>query len=118
MAVLVTMSWGLWDLYPFFMLDNGYKQWKSLLVDSLWAGGIWFFTSLFIVNNYYSLLKQNIFTLIIIFIVTVLYFHYYYYIYNREGTENNWLVKLGDKLKLDKYCPPMRTITTISKYFN
>lgn len=91
----------LWDVCPILMIDDAYKQWFILLFDSVWAGGVWLL-AIPIFNKYYSTLKHHVPLLFMTYIISILTAIYKGYIYNREGNNNNLIVKLGDKLHLDK----------------
>jgi len=91
----------LWDACPIFMIDDAYKQWFILLFDSVWAGGAWLL-AIPIFNKYYSILKHHVPFLFMTYIISIMIVAYKMYIYNREGNNNNPIVKLGDKLHLDK----------------
>ena len=107
LALFISFCWFFWDAYPICMTDNGYKLNNILmqLFDIVYAGPIWVIISLYLYNNFYKVFDNNIVILIlfILNIITMLLFFYIWFIYNREHTENNWLVKIGDKLNWDKY---------------
>jgi hypothetical protein len=107
LAFFIFLCWSFWDAYPVFMTDNGYKMDNILiqLFDCIYAGPIWVIISLYFYNNFYKVFDNNIVILIlfILNILIMLLFFYNCFIYNREHTENNWLVKIGDKLNWDKY---------------
>ena len=108
LASFIFICWFFWDIYPICMTDNGYKVNNILinLFDCIYAGPIWVFISLYIYNNYYKIIENNIiitFILLILNIFSMILFFYCWFIYNRKYTENNWVVNLGDKLNWDKY---------------
>jgi hypothetical protein len=90
-----------WDVCPILMIDDAYKQLFILLFDSVWAGGVWLL-AIPIFNKYYSILKHYVPLLFMTYIISIMIVFYKMYIYNREGNNNNLIVKLGDKLHLDK----------------
>ena len=55
-----------------------------------------------IFNKYYSILKHYVPLLFVTYIVSIMTVVYKFYIYNRNGNNNNPIVKLGDRLHLDK----------------
>jgi hypothetical protein len=100
----------MWDLYPICMTNNGYKINNILmnLFDIIYAGILWVLISLYLYNNYCKIIKNNkiiILLLLLLNIFIMMLFFYNWFIYNRNHTENNWLVKLGDYLKWNKLLP-------------
>ena len=91
----------LWDFCPILMIDDAYKQLFILFFDIVWAGGVWLL-AIPIFNKYYSILKHYVPFLFMTWIISIMTVFYKFYIYNREGNNNNPIVKLGDKLHLDK----------------
>ena len=106
----ICLSWLMWDLYPICMTNNGYKINNILmnLFDIIYAGFLWVLISLYLYNNYCKIIKNNkiiILLLLLLNIFIMMLFFYNGFIYNRNHTENNWLVKLGDYLKWNKLLP-------------
>ena len=102
------IMWGLWDAFPIMIVHNGYKHWFVFLYDAFITGGFSIGLSSYIYKNYYNVLSKNIYILSMIYIALYLIFFYQWFIFNREGTENNWLVKLGDNLNLYNILPYVR----------
>jgi hypothetical protein len=69
------------------------------------TGGVCIGLSAYIYKNYYNILSKNIYILFMIYATLYVIFFYTCFIINREGTENNGLVKLGDSLNLHKILP-------------
>jgi len=110
LTFFIVLLWLLWDLYPICMTNNGYKINNILmnLFDVIYAGFLWVLISLYLYNNYCKIIKNNkiiILLLLILNIFIMMLFFYNFFIYNRNHTENNWLVKLGDYLKWNKLLP-------------
>ena len=107
LASFVFICWIFWDFYPLSMTNNGYKI-KNILMnlfDSIYAGPLWILISIYFYNNYNQIIEKSntiLFILLLLNIFIMLLFFYNGYIYNRKHTENNWLVKLGDKLNFNK----------------
>lgn len=91
----------LWDVCPILMIDNAYKEWAILLTDSVFAGGVWLL-AIPVFNKYYPVMKHHIPLLFAIYCISIMIVLYKGYIYNRKGNENNPLVRIGDKLHLDR----------------
>ena len=108
LTLFMTICYFFWDVYPICMTNNGYKLTNILtnLFDTIYAGPIWVLISLYFYNNYYKIIEKYnsiTFILFLLNIFMILFFFYTWFIYNRKNTENNWLVKLGDKLNWNKY---------------
>lgn len=108
LTVFIVLCWFFWDLYPIVLTDNGYKL-KNIFInlfDTIYAGVIWVLVSLYLYHTFHNVISKSILTIVLLIVlnifVTLLLF-YRWYIYNRAYTENNWLVKLGDNLKWEKY---------------
>jgi hypothetical protein len=108
LSLFIFFVWLLWDIYPLCMTDNGYKINNILmnLFDCIYSGLLWCFISLYFFNNYYKIIEKYNSIIIVLFLLNIfimLLFFYTCFTYNRKYTENNWLVKLGDKLKWNEY---------------
>ena len=108
LAVFGPLLWGLWDFFPIVLHQDGYKYWPIYFYDMFVTGFFCFGLTGYLYKNYYNLLSENIYILAILYISLYLIFFYEWFIYNRKGTKNNWLVKLGDKLLLYKILPYIR----------
>ena len=102
------IMWALWDLFPITIVQDGYKYSLAYIYDIFITGGFCIGLTVYLYKNYYSVLSKNIYILAILYILSYCIFFYEGFIYNREGTENNWLVKLGDSLNLHKMLPYIR----------
>lgn len=108
LIIFIVMLWALWDVYPIVLTDNGYKLQNIFinLFDFIYAGVGWVLISLYLYHTFHNVISKSMLTIVLLIImnifVTLLLF-YRWYIYNRAYTENNWLVKLGDNLKWEKY---------------
>ena len=100
-----TIMWGLWDFFPICTIQDGYKHSFIFFSDMFITGGFCIGLSAYIYKNYYNILSKNIYILFMIYATLFFVLWYYGFILNREGTENNLLVKLGDSLNLDKILP-------------
>jgi len=102
------IMWALWDLFPITIVQDGYKYSLAYIYDIFITGGFCIGLTVYLYKNYYSVLSKNIYILAILYILSYCIFFYEWFIYNRAGTENNWLVKLGDSLNLHKMLPYIR----------
>ena len=55
-----------------------------------------------------SISDTGIVILCIANVLAIMLLFYEWYIFNRKGTQHNWLVNLGDRLGLDKIMPYVR----------
>lgn len=108
LASFVMLLWFFWDMYPICMTDNGYKLENVFInmFDIIYAGGIWILVSAFTYHTFYKSISKSIpiiALLLVLNIFIMLLFFYRWFIYNRKHTENNWLVKIGDRFNWEKY---------------
>jgi hypothetical protein len=104
LAIVIWILLFMWEAFPICMTNNATKPSNllALLFDCTYAGLIWVFISLFFYKRYRNSINNPTLLLFgIANIVSMMVFFYEWYIYNREGTEHNWLVRLGDRFGVD-----------------
>lgn len=105
LSCTVMLLWFMWDMFPVIALDNGIKP-KNVfmfLFDTIFAGFVWVLVSLYIYKKFKNVIDDTgILLLCIANVIFLMVFFYECYIYNRKGTQHNWLVNLGDRLGVDK----------------
>lgn len=112
----IWLSWFWWDIFPICMTNNGIKiaNVVALLFDCTFASFVWVWLSLFFYKRYKnSINNPTLLLLVIANIAAMMIFFYETFIYNRKGTEHNWLVKLGDRFGIDKILPYFRITNPI-----
>ena len=97
-----------WDAFPIAIIQDGYKHLPVFLYDIFITGGVCIAFSSYIYKNYYNILSKNLYILGILYVISFLVFFYEGFIFDRQGTENNWLVKLGDSINMHKILPYVR----------
>jgi hypothetical protein len=105
--LMVFVMYGFWNAFPAIMMHNGWKYLHLWLYDTLITGVLMTFITIYLFKNYYSILERNYIILIFTSIITFLIFFYQWFKLSRTGA-NNWLVKLGDRLHIDKYVETIR----------
>jgi hypothetical protein len=105
--VMAFCMYGFWDAFPFMVMQNGYKYMHLWIYDTMITGVVLTFITLYLFKNYYRLLEKNYLLLIFTCITTYLIFFYQWFKLSRTGADN-WLVKLGDSLHIDKYARSIR----------
>ena len=111
MLVLIFVMYGCWAAFPIGVIQNGYKYAHLWLYDTMITGVLLMFITLYLFKNYYDLLEKNYILLIITCIMSYLIFFYQWFAMNRTGADN-WLVRLGDNLHLDKYANSIRIFSS------
>jgi len=106
-VVMVFVMYGLWDAFPIVVMQDGYKYMHLWLYDTMITGVLLTFIRLYLFKHYYHVLERNYIVLIFTCIATYLIFFYQWFKLSRTGADN-WLVKLGDRLHIDKYVRSIR----------
>ena len=104
---MIFIMYGLWDAFPVMVMQNGYKYMHLWLFDTMITGVALTFISLYLFKHYYHVLERIYPLLIFTCISTYLIFFYQWFKISRTSN-NNWLVKLGDRLHIDKYLETIR----------
>jgi len=110
LAAFIWFCWAHFDASPTLFSDcDKLNQIPILLFDSIYAGILWVLISLWLFRRYHESISKSLIKVLMlgsINVLVMLVFFYNWFIYNRQHTENNWLVAFGDKLgwnKLIKY---------------
>jgi hypothetical protein len=82
--IYVLALYATWDFCLLFYFDKGIYHWPVLLFDIFVVGGVCIALTQYLLNNFYTILKNYTPLLFVLYLITMIMFFYKCYTYNPD----------------------------------